>query len=627
MKRNFIFLMLMLAVLGIIFYLSAGPFANKTDIITFETLRKQAKDGIVKNIIFKGNIAEGEYNEGYEYKYFRTDVIPDGYFKDSKILEELTDAVGPTNITAKETNTFWYQAFLALLPALLIIGVIWFLLMRQVKNASGPTGVFSFGRSRARMASKDKRKITFADVAGIEEAREEVTEIIAFLKDPKKFQRLGARIPRGVVLIGPPGSGKTGTGKTLLAKAVAGEAAVPFFSLSGSDFVEMFVGVGASRVRDLFKTAKENAPCIIFLDEIDAVGRHRGTGLGGGHDEREQTLNAILVEMDGFDTDTSVILIAATNRPDVLDPALLRPGRFDRQIVIDLPDIKGREAILKVHALKIKISPKVNLSDLAKTTPMFSGADLEAIINESALLAVMRNKDFVELEELEEARDKVRWGKQKRSRQMAEEDKKITAYHEAGHALLSYLLPEAEKVHKVTIVPRGVALGSTMTMPEKDRYHMQKKYALAEIKVLFGGRISEELFCNDISAGARSDIRQATNLARMMVCEWGMSEKLGPISYTESEEHLFLGREITRTKPHSETTAIEIDNEIKLILTNCYEQAKELIAANKDSCDRLGKALLKYEILSAQDVDNIVKGIDINNLKNTVTQDTPAPAK
>jgi cell division protease FtsH len=419
-----------------------------------------------------------------------------------------------------------------------------------------------------------------------------------------------------VILVGPPGSGKT-----LLAKAIAGEANVPFFSMSGSDFVEMFVGVGASRVRDLFRQAKENSPAIIFLDEIDAVGRQRGAGLGGGHDEREQTLNAILVEMDGFDTDTGVIIIAATNRPDVLDSALLRPGRFDRQIAISLPDMKGREAILKVHVRKVKLHKSVDLKKLAKITPMFSGADLEAIINEAALLAVMKKKESVDMEDLEESRDKVRWGRQKRSRVMDEEDKKVTAYHESGHALAAYFIPEAEKVHKVTIVPRGSYLGATMQMPEKDRYHMHKKYLLGTITVFFAGRVAEETFCDDISSGAQSDIKQATHLARMMVCEWGMSEKLGPISYTDSEEHLFLGREISRTKPHSEATSLAIDQEIKDILMKCYERAKKIINDHKDTCQRMARALMKHEILNTSDVANIIKGVDIDPIKEKENND------
>jgi cell division protease FtsH len=610
MKRSWILFILLFILMGIMFYYSRESYLSKTDLITFAQLQEQAKSGIIKTITIRGNYAVGEYQDGQAYKYYKTEAVSELYLKEPQVWDSLRDSVSSKNFNYEDGNSFWYQAFLALLPVILIVAVIWFFLMRQVKNATGPSGVFSFGKSRARLATKDKKKITFEDVAGIDEAKEEVKEIVEFLKDHEKFQKLGGRIPRGVLLIGPPGSGKT-----LLAKAIAGEADVPFMSMSGSDFVEMFVGVGASRVRDLFKTAKESSPCIIFLDEIDAVGRHRGTGLGGGHDEREQTLNAILVEMDGFDTDTGVIVMAATNRPDILDPALLRPGRFDRQVAIDFPDIKGREAILKVHAKKIKMNPDVNLASLAKTTPMFSGADLAAIINEAALIAVMKKKEMVDIDDLEEARDKIRWGRQKRSRQMAEEDKKITAYHESGHALAAYLIPEVENVHKVTIVPRGSYLGATMRLPEKDRYHMQKRYVLGNITVLFAGRAAEETFCNDISAGARSDIKEATQLARLMATEWGMSEKLGPISYTDSEEHLFLGREITRTRPHSEATSLEIDQEIKQILLSCYERAKELVSANKDLCGRIAQALLVYEILTTQDIENIAKGADIDTLK------------
>jgi cell division protease FtsH len=614
MRRSAFLLLLMAGLFIITMYYTYRSYTEKKNDITFSQFLAEVGDKKIKTVLIKGNKIEGEYYPtlaGQWKRYRVVDEIPKWDIEGkSTALQEVRANIEPQNFRYDSADNIWWQLFLAILPVLLIVGLIWFFAIRQVKSISGPGGPLSFGKSRAKLVSKDKKKTTFDDVAGIEESKEEVKEIVEFLKDPLRFRKLGARIPRGILLVGPPGSGKT-----LLAKAIAGEADVPFFTMSGSDFVEMFVGVGASRVRDLFDTAKRNSPCIIFLDEIDAVGRHRGSGLGGGHDEREQTLNAILVEMDGFDTDTSIIVMAATNRPDVLDNALLRPGRFDRQIFIDLPDVKGRKAILKVHVRKIKLAPSVDLSIIAKTTPMLSGADLEAIINESALLAVMKNKKYVSLEELEEARDKIRWGREKRSREIDDQDRKITAYHEAGHSLASYLIPEVENVHKVTIISRGSYLGATMRLPEKDRYHMQKKYILGNITVLYAGRVAEEIFCQDISAGARSDIKEATLLARMMVCEWGMSEKLGPISYTEGEEHLFLGREITKTKPHSDTTVNVIDQEIQNILLSCYERAKNLVSQNKESCDRLAKALLKYEVLNSEDVDNIIKGNNIEQLK------------
>ncbi|MEW6357426.1 MAG: ATP-dependent zinc metalloprotease FtsH [Planctomycetota bacterium] len=503
-------------------------------------------------------------------------------------------------------NELLWGFLIQLFPWLLFIFIAWFFLFRQLRAPGGTGGVLSFGRSRARLANKEHTGVTLDDVAGIDEAKEEVSEIIAFLKNPTKFRRLGGRIPRGVLLVGAPG-----TGKTLLAKAIAGEADVPFFSVCGSDFVEMFVGVGASRVRDLFRQAKENHPCIIFLDEIDAVGRRRGSGLGGGHDEREQTLNAILVEMDGFERDEGIIMLAATNRPDVLDPALLRPGRFDREISIDMPDLKGREQILTVHARKIKLLPEVDLKVIARGTPGFSGADLEAIMNEAAIIATMREKDAVTLEDLEEARDKVRWGRQKRSKVMDEQDKKITAYHEAGHTLIGTLIPEAEPIHKVSIVPQGRALGATMYLPEKDHYHMQKKKLLAYICVGLGGRVAEEVFCDDISSGAQNDFENATEIARHMICKWGMSERLGPINYVDSEEHLFIGREITRTRLHSEATAIAIDNEIKRIIDECYERTRKLMIEHKIEAQRIAEALLKHETLHSDDIALVMEGKEI----------------
>jgi cell division protease FtsH len=488
-------------------------------------------------------------------------------------------------------------------PLLVFLAIFYFFFARPLRGGAGGM-LMSFGRSKHRVQDKDRVKITFEDVAGVEEAKDEVAEIIEFLKNPKKFQRLGGRIPRGVLLIGPPGCGKT-----LLAKAIAGQADVPFFSISGSDFVEMFVGVGASRVRDLFKQAKDNSPCIIFLDEVDAIGRKRGAGfVGGGHDEREQTLNAILVEMDGFDTNDQVIVVAATNRSDILDNALTRPGRFDRQIFVPLPDLKGRVDILKVHAKNVKMGPETNLERLARGTPMFSGADLAAIINEAALAATMANKDHVEMADLEEARDKVRWGRAKKSRVIDRKEKEITAYHEAGHTLVQSMLKDADPLHKVSIIPRGPMGGATFALPEKDRTMFTKKYCMALLQVCFGGRIAEEMFCDDISSGAQSDIQQATRIAKQMILTWGMSDKLGPISYGPDSGLKDMIYIMPGEKEYSEKTGEVIDSEVKKITDQAYKQAKELIESNKDQLDRIAKALLKYETLDAEDVDVILKG-------------------
>ncbi|MBZ0151287.1 MAG: ATP-dependent zinc metalloprotease FtsH [Planctomycetes bacterium] len=496
-------------------------------------------------------------------------------------------------------------------PWVLVLAIVWFFILRQMRSPGGSGGVLTFGRSRASLYTKENRtNITFDDVAGMEEAKAEVREIIEFLKNPQKFARLGGSIPRGVLLVGSPG-----TGKTLLAKAIAGEAEVPFFSISGSDFVEMFVGVGASRVRDLFKQAREASPCIVFLDEIDAVGRKRGTGMGGGHDEREQTLNAILVEMDGFDSDKGIILVGATNRPDVLDPALLRPGRFDRQVVIDRPDVKGREAILKVHARKVKLAGYVDLHVIAKATAGFSGAELAAVINEAAILAAMKNKDAIDMSDLEEARDRVRWGREKKSRAIEEEDKKVTDYHEAGHAIVSIKTPDQDPVHKVTIVSRGRALGATLSLPEKDDYNHWRKKLLGRIAVCFGGRVAEELVFGDVSAGAQNDIEQATNLARVMVCELGMSQKVGPIKYTSDEENPFLGREFHLASGVSERTLELIDQEIKRLIDEQYRAATELLQANREGLDAVAKALLKHETLGGEEVAAVLRGDDLDEFR------------
>ncbi|MBX3461848.1 MAG: ATP-dependent zinc metalloprotease FtsH [Planctomycetes bacterium] len=510
-----------------------------------------------------------------------------------------------------EPNTALIYVLGTVGPWLLVLAIVWFFILRQMRSPGGTGGVLSFGRSRASLYTRENRtNVTFDDVAGMEEAKAEVREIIEFLKNPAKFARLGGSIPRGVLLVGSPG-----TGKTLLAKAIAGEAEVPFFSISGSDFVEMFVGVGASRVRDLFKQAREASPCIVFLDEIDAVGRKRGTGMGGGHDEREQTLNAILVEMDGFDSDKGIILVGATNRPDVLDPALLRPGRFDRQVVIDRPDVKGREAILKVHARKVKLAGYVDLGVIAKATAGFSGAELAAVINEAAILAAMKNKDAVDLGDLEEARDRVRWGREKRSRAIEEEDKKVTAYHEAGHAIVSIKTPDQDPVHKVTIVSRGRALGATLSLPEKDDYNHWRRKLLGRIAVCFGGRVAEEIVFGDVSAGAQNDIEQASNLARVMVCELGMSAKVGPIKYTADDENPFLGREFRVAANVSERTLELIDEEVKRIVDEQYRAAAALLRENRQGLDAVAQALLKHETLGGDEIAAVLRGDDLDEFR------------
>ena len=499
-----------------------------------------------------------------------------------------------------EPNTMLMNVLVSVLPFLLIAGLVWFFFIRQIKMAG--KGALSFGKSKARLLAKEKNKTTFKDVAGVEEAMEEVSELVEYLKDPKKFQRLGGRIPKGVLMIGPPG-----TGKTLLAKAIAGEADAAFFSISGSDFVEMFVGVGASRVRDMFEQARKATPCLIFIDEIDAVGRSRGHGLGGGNDEREQTLNALLVEMDGFDTQDGIIIIAATNRPDVLDPALLRPGRFDRQVTVNLPDVRGREGILKVHAKNVKLAAGVDLSVIARGTPGYSGAELANLLNEAALLAARTGKKAVGMVELEEARDKVRWGRERRSLAMTVEEKKNTAWHEAGHALVNVVLKYTHPLHKVTIIPRGQALGSTMFLPKDDVLSRKRKEMLDTIAVTMAGRIAEEIVAEDISTGAAGDIQQATQMARAMVMHWGMSDKIGMVQYGETSEYVFLGREMARSKDYSEKTAQEIDDEVKRIIDEGYKRAKEVIVAYRTQLEIIAKGLLEFETLDGTQVEEIVR--------------------
>ena len=493
----------------------------------------------------------------------------------------------------------WYITFLVTWgPFVLFLG-LWFFLMRQMQM--GGNKAMSFGKSKARLLTEERKKVMFADVAGIEEAKGEVLEIIEFLKDPRKFQKLGGRIPKGVLIVGPPG-----TGKTLLAKAIAGEASVPFFSISGSDFVEMFVGVGASRVRDLFEQGKKHAPCIIFIDEIDAVGRLRGAGLGGGHDEREQTLNQLLVEMDGFDTTEGVILVAATNRPDVLDPALLRPGRFDRQVVVNRPDLRGRAEILKVHTKKVPIAANVELETIARGTPGFSGADLENLVNEAALWAARLNKKEVEKIDFEMAKDKVLMGAERKSLVLSDDEKRTTAFHEAGHALIAKLIPGTDPVHKVTIIPRGRALGVTMQLPTDDRHNYSKDYLYNQLAILMGGRVAEELVLKDMTTGAGNDLERATDLARKMVCEWGMSEKMGPLTFGKQNEQVFLGRELGSQRDFSEQIAMEIDQEVKRLVTENYERAKRLLTENMATLKRLAQALLEKEVLDASDIDQII---------------------
>ncbi len=521
----------------------------------------------------------------------------------------------------KESNE-WLTVLLGLLPWVLIIAV-WILIMRRMQaGGGGSRGIFNFGKSKAKLISETSAKVTFKDVAGADEAKQELEEIIEFLKEPSKFQRLGGKIPRGVLLLGPPG-----TGKTLLARAVAGEAGVPFYTISGADFVEMFVGVGASRVRDLFEQGKKNAPCIIFIDEIDAVGRHRGAGLGGGHDEREQTLNALLVEMDGFEQNSGVIIIAATNRPDVLDPALLRPGRFDRQVVVDRPDVQGREGILKVHTRKIPLDSEVDLKVLAKGTPGLAGADLANLVNEAALLAARKDKKTVGMVDFEEAKDKVMMGTERKSMIISDEEKKTTAYHEIGHVLVARKIPEADPVHKVTIIPRGRALGVTTYLPVDEKHTYARDYLEAMITYALGGRAAERIVFNQFTTGAGNDIEKATKIARKMVCEWGMSEKLGPLAYGQNEEEIFLGREITRHQNYSEKTAQAIDDEIKRIILEAEQRAEKILHDNIEMLHRLSKELLEREILDSEEIDKIINGEDLPPLRKVTKEEEPGNEK
>lgn len=584
------------------------PTAEK---INFSDFIAQVEAGKVTSVTIQGNDITGKF-EGKDGKEFRT-YKP---YSDADLTEKLLDKKVIINAKPEEEKFSWFSIFISWFPLLLLVG-IWIFFMRQMQVGGGKA--MSFGKSRAKLLTEAQGKITFEDVAGIEEAKEELNEIIAFLKDPKKFTKLGGRIPKGVLLMGPPG-----TGKTLLARAIAGEAGVPFFSISGSDFVEMFVGVGASRVRDLFLQGKKSAPCIIFIDEIDAVGRHRGAGLGGGHDEREQTLNQLLVEMDGFESNEGVILIAATNRPDVLDPALLRPGRFDRQVVVPRPDVKGREMILKVHARKVPLSPDVDLAVISRGTPGFSGADLANVVNEAALLAARADKAVVESIDFDNAKDKVLMGVERRSMVISGEEKKSTAYHEAGHTLVAKLVPGTDPVHKVSIIPRGRALGVTMQLPIEDKHSYSREVLLARIAVLMGGRAAEDLIFNTFTTGAGNDIEQATEMARKMVCEWGMSDKMGPLSFGKKDEQIFLGREMATHKNYSEATAVEIDTEIKRIVDESYERALTLLKENIQSLHNLSECLIEKENLTGAEVDEIIAAgapIYSHNGKRTVGEE------
>lgn len=589
MKSLTVWLLIILTML-LLFNIVSTPESLESE-ISFSDFLLKVQDSQVEEVVIKGNNISGKLKDGSKFKTYSPD-YPD-------LVKELQ--ARSIKIIAKPPNqTPWYiNAFYAFGPILLLI-TVWIFFMRQMQV--GGNRAMSFGKARVRLISDKSVKVNFNDVAGIDEAKQEVQEIIDFLKDPQKFSKLGGKIPKGVLLVGPPG-----TGKTLLAKAIAGEAGVPFFSISGSDFVEMFVGVGASRVRDLFDQAKKNAPCLVFIDEIDAVGRHRGAGLGGGHDEREQTLNQLLVEMDGFEPNEGVIILAATNRPDVLDPALLRPGRFDRQIVVPQPDVKGRLEILKVHTRNIPLAEDVNLEVIARGTPGFSGADLANLVNEAALLAARKSKALVSMEEFEAAKDKVLMGVERRSMIISEKEKRSTAYHEGGHALVAKLTPGTDPIHKVSIIPRGRALGVTQQLPSDERYTYSKDYLLKTISVLLGGRAAEEIALGHMTTGAGNDLERATELARKMVTQWGMSDKLGPLTFGKREEQLFLGKELVKHKDYSEKTAEEIDEEVKKIVIEQYEYAKDIIRKNRSLLDALVKLLLEKETVDGAEIDRLIE--------------------
>jgi len=590
--RNIIFWVVMVAFALVIWAVVRSSTGERVRDFTFTDFTNEVGKDNVREVTIVGTEVSGVLKK--DNVKFKT-TIPANYPDLYKALQEKN-----VNVLIKDTSGSSWMAWVANgLPMIVLLG-LWIFFMRQMQ--SGGNKALSFGKSRARLLSSQQKKVTFRDVAGVDEAKEELQEIIEFLREPQKFQKLGGRIPKGVLLVGPPG-----TGKTLLARAIAGEANVPFFSISGSDFVEMFVGVGASRVRDLFDQGKKNAPCIIFIDEIDAVGRHRGAGLGGGHDEREQTLNALLVEMDGFESNEGVILISATNRPDVLDPALLRPGRFDRRVVVPRPDVGGREAILKVHTKKIPLAEDVDISVLARGTPGFSGADLANLVNEAALLAARQNRKQVVMIDFESSKDKVLMGAERKSLILSEEEKRNTAYHEAGHALMAFMVPHADPLHKVTIIPRGMALGATMQLPVDDKHTYTRDYLESQLAIMMGGRAAEELFLNKVTTGAGNDIEQATEIARRMVCEFGMSD-LGPLAYGKNQQEIFLGRDLTTSRDFSEDTAIKIDLEVKKFVMSAYQLARDTLTANREALLRIAETLLVREVLDAAEVKLLIEG-------------------
>ena len=612
LKKNFLIWLIIGFVLSSFYnFFTKSDQTKIVQNIAFSDFLNEVEKDNVLDVNIKGDLINGNLVDGKKFKTYTP--------YDPNLIEKLSNKDVKINVEPyNNKGSSLLNVILSWFPMLLLIGV-WLFFMRQMQSGSGKA--LGFGRSKAKMLDEKTGKITFKDVAGIDESKNELEEVIEFLKDPSKFQRLGGKIPKGVLLIGPPGCGKT-----LLARAVAGEADVPFFTISGSDFVEMFVGVGASRVRDMFEQGKKNAPCIIFIDEIDAVGRHRGAGLGGGNDEREQTLNQLLVEMDGFESNEGVIIVAATNRPDVLDPALLRPGRFDRQVVVPNPDILGREKILKVHLRKVPLAPNVDSKIIARGTPGFSGADLANLVNEGALLAARRNKRFVTMQEMEDAKDKVLMGIERKSMVMKDEEKKLTAYHEAGHAIVAIHSKESDPVHKATIIPRGRALGMVMRLPESDRISMSKIKLKADLAVAMGGRIAEEIIFgpSKVTTGASSDISMATNIARKMVTEWGMSDKLGPLAYGENEQEIFLGHSVTQKKNISESTAQEIDKEIRKIVDESYKKARSIIKKNINQLHKLAKGLLHYETLTGDEIKDVIKGKKIkkSNIKNTKKKNT-----